>query len=149
MTHFLPTPWDMIEVPEEFLMLIGAPTEFDPRTIPGPMAILDSLAIPLTDQILSEWIAFSEDVVCALESEGPGENSWMWFSNRAHYFDPNVEPYFKDGILWCAYKDPDNGKMRNYLFRPLNETEWERYLGAESKSPTRSLLLLRKYWGGV
>ena len=149
MTHFLPTPWDMIEVPEEFLMLIGAPSEFDPRTIPGPMAILDSLAIPLTDQILSEWVEFSEDVVCTLESEGPGENSWMWFSNRAHYFDPNVEPYFEDGILWCAYKNPDNGKLRKYLFRPLNEAEWERYLGAESKSPTRSQLLLRKYWGGV
>jgi hypothetical protein len=139
----------MIEVPEEFLMLIGAPSEFDPRTIPGPMAILDSLAISLTDQILSEWLEFSEDVVCALESEGPGENSWMWFSNRAHYFDPNVEPYFEDGILWCAYKNPDNGKLRKYLFRPLNEAEWERYLGAESKSPTRSQLLLRKYWGGV
>jgi hypothetical protein len=139
----------MIEVPEEFLMLIGAPSEFDPRTIPGPMAILDSLAISLTDQILSEWLEFSEDVVCALESEGPGENSWMWFSNRAHYFDPNVEPYFEDGILWCAYKNPDNGKLRKYLFRPLNEAEWERYLGAESKSPTRSELLLRKYWGGV
>ena len=146
------SPWETVSIDDGFGHAgFGLETD-NKRVLWGPFAILDCGEEFMTEQVIQEWLHYTDNFTIDLRdiSDSRDQKLWQWYSNRDHRFSPDFQPVFENGILKCkSLSEKSGGEFthRNYWFRLPNEIEWEQLAPGITGLEEQFKYILKTYYG--
>jgi len=142
---YFPSPWDDVLMPKGFSEVLKF--EIRRTLIYGPFAIRFEYKSDSSSNLDKPWPQYSDEYALYLQLEAEENGLWSWFSNRYHYFRPDVDVFFNEDTLHCVCTEYGD-KFKHLAFKPLTQTEWSAFLGSElpESMEERLRIVTEKFW---